>query len=146
MNKFATWPLRVVCTIYLNTVKPVYNGPVYSGHPVNQLPYIFCKFDLYISVSLYITVTLPFLKGEGKVFFHTYDILRGSPIGFFNPVIPTRNFMQSRNPEGYFGIPPPAHIFNPESRPNFALKSRIPSFKQGKFRIPKNPLKTPSSG
>ena len=26
----------------------------------------------------------------------------GSAIGFFNPVIPTRNFVQSRNPEGYF--------------------------------------------
>ena len=37
--------------------------------------------------------------------------------------------MQSRNPKG---IPPPAHIFNPESRPDFALKSRILSFRQGK--------------
>ena len=27
---------------------------------------------------------------------------RGSPTGFFNPVIPTQNFMQSRIPEGYF--------------------------------------------
>ena len=29
-------------------------------------------------------------------------ILRGSPIGFFTPVIPIQNFMQSRNPEGFF--------------------------------------------
>ena len=27
------------------------------------------------------------------------------PIGFFNPVIPTRNFFRSRNPEGYFWHP-----------------------------------------
>ena len=51
----------------------------------------------------------------------------GSPIGFFNPVIPTQNFGQSRNPEGYLGTPPPSHNFNPESRPDFALKSWIPN-------------------
>ena len=27
-----------------------------------------------------------------------------------------------------FGIPPPANIFNPDSRSDFALKSQIPSF------------------
>ena len=32
-------------------------------------------------------------------------ILRGSPVGFLTPVIPTQNFMQSRNPEGYFWHP-----------------------------------------
>ena len=32
-------------------------------------------------------------------------ILRGSPIGLFTPVIPTQNFMQSHNPEGYFWHP-----------------------------------------
>ena len=53
----------------------------------------------------------------------------GSLIGFFNPVIPTQNFGQSRNLEGYFGTPPSAHTFNPESRPDFALKSQIPSLK-----------------
>lgn len=39
--------------------------------------------------------------------------------------------MQSRNPDGYFS-------FNPEYRPDFALQSRNPSFKDGKSRIPKN--------
>ena len=38
------------------------------------------------------------------------------PIAFFNPVIPTQNFGQSRNPAGYFWHPPPVHTFNPESR------------------------------
>ena len=41
--------------------------PVYYGHRRTsqnfQLPYIFCKVDLYIAVTLYITVTLPFPKG-----------------------------------------------------------------------------------
>ena len=55
---------------------------------------------------------------------------RGSLIGFFNPVIP----------RVIFGIPLPC-TFNPECRPAFALKSRIPSFKQGKSRLPRN-LKT----
>ena len=57
-----------------DTVKPLYNAPVYSGRPEYyghrttsrnfQLPYIFCKVDLYIAVTLYITVTLPFPKGD----------------------------------------------------------------------------------
>ena len=42
--------------------------------------------------------------------------------------IPNR-VLQSRNPEGYFWHPFPKHAFNPESGPDFALKSRIPSFK-----------------
>ena len=41
--------------------------PVYYGHRRTsqnfQLPYICCKVDLYIAVTLYITVTLPFPKG-----------------------------------------------------------------------------------
>ena len=50
------------------TVQPVYNGFVYIGHPAYyghlttsqnfQLPYIFCKVDLYIAV------TLPFPKND----------------------------------------------------------------------------------
>ena len=66
--------------------------------------------------------------------------------------VPNR-VLQSRNPDlkissnpvisrAIFGIPPPAHTFNPESLPDFALKSRIPSFKLGKSRIPENLLGT----
>ena len=43
-------------------------------------------------------------------------------------------------PRVIFGIPLPAHTFNPETRPDFPFKSRIPSFKYGKPRIPKNLL------
>ena len=49
-------------------------------------------------------------------------ILKGSPKGFFNPVIP-RVFWQP-TPQLR-----PAHTVNPESRDDFALKSRIPSVK-----------------
>ena len=55
----------IVRKLVVNTVKLclVYNGSVYSGHPVRttvtgqlpenfQLPYIICKFDLYIAVIL----------------------------------------------------------------------------------------------
>ena len=38
-----------------------------------------------------------------------------SAIEFFNPVIP----------RVIFGTPPPAHTFNPETLPDFAVKSRI---------------------
>ena len=53
----------------------------------------------------------------------------GSPIGFFNPLIPTQNFVQSRNPDSYFWYPTSflnlAAILhqNPESR---ALIERNP--------------------
>ena len=45
-------------------------------------------------------------------------------------------------PRAIFGIPPPAHTFNPESLPDFALKSRIPSFRLGKSRTPENLMGT----
>ena len=57
-----------------NTVKPVYNDTVYSGHPVYfghrktsqnfQWPYIFYKVDQYKLSPGIITVTLPFPKGD----------------------------------------------------------------------------------
>ena len=55
---------------------------------------------------------------------------QGSPIGFFNPVIPIQSFVQSHNPDGYFlHLTSSARTFNPKTRPNCAVKSRIPSFK-----------------
>ena len=54
---------------------------------------------------------------------------RGSPIMFFNPVIPTQNFVQSGFPRIIFGIPS-KHTFNPESHSNFVFKRRIPSLIQ----------------
>ena len=64
----------------------------------------------------------------------TYDLLspkplRGSPMGFFNPVILTQNFVQSRNPEGYLGHSNSRAYFRSQILPYFASKSRIPSFK-----------------
>ena len=60
--------------IVTNRVKRLYNSPIDSGHPVFyghrpssqnlQLPYIFCKLDLYIVITLYTTVTLRFAKGD----------------------------------------------------------------------------------
>jgi len=41
-----------------------------------------------------------------------------------------------------FDIPHSVDTFNPECRPDFALKPGIPSLKDGKFRIPKNILGT----
>ena len=42
--------------------------------------------------------------------------------------VPNR-VLQSRNPRVIFGVPPPEQTFNPESCLDFAIKSRIPSFK-----------------
>ena len=56
-----------------DTVKPLYNAPVYRGHPVYdghwttsrnfQLPYIFCKVYLYIAVTLYYNSHLAISQG-----------------------------------------------------------------------------------
>ena len=50
------------------------------------------------------------------------------------PVIPTYKPPDTVTPRVIFGFPPSAHTFNPESRPDFALKSRVPSFKESKSR------------
>ena len=63
---------------------------------------------------------------------------RGSPIGFSRPKFSCNPVI----PRVIFDIPLPVHTFNPDSGPDVALKSRIPSFKQGKSRILKNLLRT----
>ena len=50
------------------------------------------------------------------------------------PVILTYKPTDTVTPKVSFGIASPAHTFNPESRPDFALKSRVPSFKERKSR------------
>ena len=50
------------------------------------------------------------------------------------PVIPTYKPTDTVTPRIIFVIPSPAHTFNSESRPDFALKSRVPSFKERKSR------------
>ena len=44
-------------------------------------------------------------------------------------VIPTYKLLDPVIPRVIFGIPSSVHTFNPESRPDFALTSRIPTFK-----------------
>ena len=48
--------------------------------------------------------------------------MRGSPTGFFNPVIPTQNFVQSRNPEGYFWHPTSQAYFQSRNTPRFCFQ------------------------
>ena len=59
--------------------------------------------------------------------------------------IPNR-VLQSRNPEGYFWHPFPKHAFNPESGPDFALKSRIPNPELQIREIPDPEKSRPSAG
>ena len=58
-----------------------------------------------------------------------------SPIEFFNPVIP----------RVIFGTPPPAHTFNPETLPDFAVKSRIanPELRIREIPYPGKPIVDP---
>ena len=50
----------------------------------------------------------------------------GSPIGFFNPVIPTQNFVQSRNSEGYFWYSTSQAYFQSRNSPRFCFKMSHP--------------------
>ena len=50
---------------------------------------------------------------------------RGSPIGYFNPVTLTQNFVQSRNPEDYFWHPISQAHFQSRNSPRFCFQ--IPS-------------------
>ena len=52
--------------------------------------------------------------------------ISGSPISPRNPDLQGHG---SSIPTVIFGISSPAYTFNPESRPDFALKSLIPNFK-----------------
>ena len=48
---------------------------------------------------------------------------RRSPIGFFNPAIPTGIFPQSRNPDGFYRLIPIPVIFSPKKKD---LRSSVP--------------------
>ena len=48
--------------------------------------------------------------------------MRGSTKEFFNPVIPTQNFVQSRNPEGYFWHPTSQAYFQSRNTPRFCFQ------------------------
>ena len=54
---------------------------------------------------------------------------RGTTIGYFNPVIPKHFCAQPVIPMGISSISHPIHTLNPESHPQYALKSRILAFK-----------------
>ena len=65
---------------------------------------------------------------------HKLSLCRGYPIGFFNPVIPTQNFVQSRNPEGYFWHPTSQAYFQSRDSPRFYFQIPNPDFKKAPIR------------
>ena len=67
-------------------------------------------------------------------------ILGGSPVPFFYPVIPTQNFLHSRNPEGYFSTSHLPWCFQSRILPRFFLTSLVPSFKYREIPDPENLL------
>ena len=66
--------------------------------------------------------------------------LRGSPIGFFNPVIPTQNFVQSRNPDGYFWHPTSQAYFQSRILPRFWFKIPNPEPQIREIPDPEKPI------
>ena len=65
-------------------------------------------------VSLFSGTTSPHINGALLTSY--------SPIEFFNPVIPTQDFEQSRNPEGYFWHPTSRAYFQSRNPPWFCCK------------------------
>ena len=69
-------------------------------------------------------------------------ILRGSPIEFFTPVIPTQNFMQFRNPEGYFSHPTSRAYFQSQISLWFCVIVPNPELQMREITYPENLLRT----
>ena len=59
LSNFCIFVLRIKWLLLLLLLYPVYHGHRTTSQNF-QLPYIFCKVDLNIAVTLYITVTVPF--------------------------------------------------------------------------------------
>ena len=78
-------------------------------------------------VSLFPGTTSPHINGALLTSY--------SPIEFFNPVIP----------RVVFGTPPPAHTFNPQTLPDFAVKSRManPDLQIREIAYPGKPIGDP---
>ena len=67
----------------------------------------------------------------------------GSPIGFFNPLIPTQNFVQSRNPDSYFWYPTSPAYFHSLISPPFRIKILNPELQLREIPDPKKPTGDP---
>ena len=70
-------------------------------------------------------------------------ILRGSPIGFFTPIIPTQNFLQSRDPEGYFWHPTSRAYFQSQISLWFYFKVPNPELQMREITHLAKPIEDP---
>ena len=69
--------------------------------------------------------------------------IRGSPIGFFNPVIPTKDFVQYRNSEGYFWHPTSRVYFQSRISPRFCFQIPNPELQIKEIPDPQKPIGDP---
>ena len=67
----------------------------------------------------------------------------GSPIGFFNPLIPTQNFVQSHNPDGYFWYPTSPAYLHSQISPQFYIKFPNPELQLREIPDPVKPIGDP---
>ena len=74
-----------------------------STHPTKD-----CRFRDHWSRGVVLTVVVPMRKYVFQPFFFILNLVRGFPLlEFFNTVIPTQIFLQSRNPHPASRIPHP---------------------------------------
>ena len=67
----------------------------------------------------------------------------GFPIGFFNTVIPIQNFVQSRNPQGYFWHSASQAYFKPRNSPRFCFQIPNPELQIREIPDPEKPIVDP---
>ena len=71
------------------------------------------------------------------------EVVWGSPIGFFSPVIPTQNFVQSHDPKGHFWHPTSLSKFQSRISPRFGFKIPNPELQIGKIPGTEKPIGDP---
>ena len=103
------------------------------------------SFSLHVSPSIAArSYFQPFLYFRIPPYHKMFALkFRGSPIGFFNPVIPTQNFVQSRNPEGYFWHPISRVYFQSRISPRFCFQVPNPELQIREIPHPEKPIGDP---
>ena len=81
---------------------------------------------------------------EVELVVHTPQTL-GSPIGFFNPVIPTQNFVQARTPEGCFWQPTSRANFQSRISPRLCFRIPNPQPEIREIQDPEKPIDDPQA-
>ena len=100
--------------------KSVTMGPLVAASGLTTSWFVTVALSTSTTSHLHQLVTYATAETVDWVMFRHFTWKTPVPIRFFNPVILTQNFVQSRNPKG--------HIWYPESHADFCFKIPSPEF------------------